>query len=315
MIARVPCVTEQDFYNGPPCRVITQELADDVVQLSRRHPKHYFAVQCKDIDGFQFQSMDDGRHAEYRFVSNATLFAPPNHHLSAFRNKEGCEWSLFEPFEINIYLGKYSTTSAEKAQWKATGIASSIRAFERNTSKLAARAEQLSQSLKEQQKTLSEARSDFYRTASQISRPSLEESSLSPSDFCPSLSPPPLAAYSHLAVAQEKYKGLSGIYFASRRGVLVYIGKSVDLGTRWRSHHKIVSGDKVAVIPVDKEMLTLAEQNMIHRFMPMLNKEWDFEYTHGSLAGFCPLLRSENGYPTLQKWSLKSKAGKEASCP
>jgi hypothetical protein len=321
MIARVPCVTERDFENGPLRRAITQELADDVLALSERHPRNYFVVHCEEVDGFQFQAMADGgdiwcrHHAEYRFVKTVRLFAPPSHHLSPLRNKEGCEWSLFDLSELNILLGKHATTRAENALWKAIGITSSLGAFERNTSKLATKAEQLTQSLIEQQQALAEAKSDFYRTASQISRPSPEESSLSPGDFYPSLNPPPLAAYEHLAVAQDKYRGLSGIYFASRRGVLVYIGKSIDIGTRWRSHHKIKHGDKVAVVPVDEKMLTLAEQNLIHRFMPMLNKEWDFEYTHGSLVGFCPLLRSENGHPTLQRWSLKSKAGKEASCP
>lgn len=315
MIANRDCITISDFSKGTLVRGITQDLADEVVRLSECNPQKLFVVQCDRVDGLQLQAVSFCRHAEYRFVKAASLFAPPTHQLSPFRDKEGCEWSLFDPLELNICIGKCATTSAEKATWKAVGIANLLHEIERQTAKLAVKAERLSQSLKSQQQTLAEARSDFYRTASQITKTSLNESSLSPGEFYPSLTPPPLAAYTHLAVAQEKYMGLSGIYFASRRGVLVYIGKSIDVGQRWRSHHKILPGDKVAVVPVEREMLTLAEQNLIHRFMPMLNKEWDFEYTHGSLVGFCPLLRSENGHPTLQKWSLKSKAGKEASCP
>ena len=105
---------------------------------------------------------------------------------------------------------------------------------------------------------------------------------ISVENFVPSLVPPPLSSYLPLSKASEVYEEMSGIYFAKRGDVLAYIGKSVSLGKRWRSHHKIESTDMIAVVPLPPEALEMAEHNMIHRCLPLLNKEWSFEYTSGS---------------------------------
>jgi hypothetical protein len=66
------------------------------------------------------------------------------------------------------------------------------------------------------------------------------------------------------------------IYFVlSQSDELLYIGRSVDLNTRWKSHHKLKEFDetvRVAWLEIsDGALLAEIEEMLIERFQPCLN--------------------------------------------
>ena len=85
--------------------------------------------------------------------------------------------------------------------------------------------------------------------------------------------PPPPCAFWALSDAAKMWSGRSGIYFVIRGKRLAYVGRSISLANRWRSHHVIEPTDLVGVIELPADQLGIAEMHYIWSLRPQLNRE------------------------------------------
>lgn len=307
-----------DLIDGCLDTRLTQDVVDEIVRLSAEDRSKVLTARCTRIEGLVFRACDNWRiRGEFSFSRKVNFFNPMLEQYDLSSESGSPDWVFRDGVEIDVGLCTYAVRDSWRmATESAMSMNRLIRDISRKSDVVYGWTGRAGARLDEKRRIASEALERFYEAASPIKKATSIDSSVSPAGFCPTLAPPPLAAYSPIYRVEESYKGMSGIYFIERQGSLVYIGKSVSLGERWRSHHKATRTDRVAVIPMEPQYLTLAEQNMIHRFMPMLNKEWEFEYAHGALVGYAPMLASEDGYPSLSRIVSKEKKrkGKDASC-
>lgn len=64
----------------------------------------------------------------------------------------------------------------------------------------------------------------------------------------------------------------SNIYFIWKNGLIVYVGQSINLGTRVKiGHHAIQEGDTVSWVEIQRDRLNFAEAFYIGMLCPMRN--------------------------------------------
>jgi hypothetical protein len=79
----------------------------------------------------------------------------------------------------------------------------------------------------------------------------------------------------------ESLPEISAVYFAvSMAGEILYVGKTINLKTRWRNHHRHKQlvrlwCEKIAWLEYDAADLLEHEYRMIHIFRPILNRALD----------------------------------------
>lgn len=78
-------------------------------------------------------------------------------------------------------------------------------------------------------------------------------------------------------VKKEELPEVSCIYFAiDSEGVIQYIGRTINLNTRWKSHHRYqqlsaLSGVRIAYLETAEDLLDEVEEALIEHFDPVLN--------------------------------------------
>ncbi len=67
---------------------------------------------------------------------------------------------------------------------------------------------------------------------------------------------------------------ICGIYFLFKGNDIVYIGQSVDIFSRMRTHRRVIDFDFFSFIWCEKEELNSTELNYIQFYKPILNKNY-----------------------------------------
>ncbi|MCI0556306.1 MAG: GIY-YIG nuclease family protein [Anaerolineae bacterium] len=127
-------------------------------------------------------------------------------------------------------------------------------------------------------------------------------------------------------VSLKQYKSLpacSGIYFALIGKNVLYIGKSTNINSRWKYHHRREElskiGDvEIAFLPIPKRLLEKKEKEFIDSYKPLLNNtpahlapRLQVEFTPEILAALSAAARAENR--TLKALTTRALIGYLAS--
>lgn len=90
-------------------------------------------------------------------------------------------------------------------------------------------------------------------------------------DYYPAV-PPPMFDAELLDLESNPLPDVSGIYFVWRQGVVVYVGKSVNIRKRvTMKHENILEGDQISWVAFDTRKLNFAECYFIGICRPMRN--------------------------------------------
>jgi hypothetical protein len=74
-------------------------------------------------------------------------------------------------------------------------------------------------------------------------------------------------------IVSKNLKGQPGVYVARRDGIVSYVGKSKDVGSRLSNHEKVDANDLVSVITMEESEIHVSELWYIATLRPFLNKE------------------------------------------